>query len=407
MSIVIFVPEHPREIARYRWAALAANGGSGPLQAGLAGVPPGADAILIAPANAVRLTSARLPAKNRRRLTQLAYVVEDSLAADAANLHVVAGPELPGPTGGGQHAIALCERQWMTDALATVRNAGLIPRSMRIETCLPALAAGGWVVVCNGTGGFARTGAASGFGFDAETLTVPPLALRLAIGETKFPPRQIVVRAAAESALPDLPAWSSALRVPVLAGAPWPGLEAGWEASIELLGGDFTQAGRLSRGLGNAVDMMAALRPAAILLALIPLTQLAFTGVEWWNLGSEKQRLLAKMEQDFRATFPDAQQVIDPVLQMRRNLATLRGNSGVADQADFLALAARAAPVLQGSKIKLIKYQQGRLEIDTTFANAQALDNARRTLGGANVQTAATGSAPGILEAHVVLGGDS
>jgi type II secretion system protein L len=149
MSIVVFIPEQPRDLAHYRWAALTGNS-PGPLQTGLAGTPPGADAVLIAPANSVRLTAARLPAKNRRRLTQLAFAVEDGLAADAASLHAVAGPEL----ADGQHAVALCEREWISNALAAVNGAGLTPVSMRVETLLPALDANSWTAIWNGAGGF-------------------------------------------------------------------------------------------------------------------------------------------------------------------------------------------------------------------------------------------------------------
>jgi general secretion pathway protein L len=177
-----------------------------------------------------------------------------------------------------------------------------------------------------------RTGLASGFGFDAAagmdvTGTGTPLSLRLAVGEARFPPQQIVVRPAMGCTLPDLASWSSALGIAVSAGTPWPGMEPGWEQSIELLSGEFAPAGRLAR----LPDLLGSLRPALIVLALIVVAQFALTGIEWWTLRSQKQRLQAQMEQTFRAAFPDAKQVVDPVLQMRRSLAALRGASGVAD----------------------------------------------------------------------------
>jgi general secretion pathway protein L len=392
MSIIVFVPEHPRQSAQYRWAALT-TAGPGPVQSGLAGVPPGADAILIAPASAVRLTAARLPARNRRRLTQLAFVVEDGLAADAATLHAVAGVEL----ADGQNAVALCEREWMAAALAAVRDAGLNPVSMRVETCLPAIETGAWTAVWNGTGGFVRTGPAAGFAFDAEAGGTAPLALRLALGETRFPPRNIVLRPAA-GVLPDVSAWSAALGVPVSEGAPWLGRDAGWEKSIDLMTGEFAAKGRF----GKFPEIVRALRPALMVLALIIVVQFLLTGGEWLMLKNEQRRLHAQMEQEFRAAFPEAVQVTDPGLQMRRNLAALRGAAGVADDADFLALASRAAPALQGTRIKLIKYDKGRLDIDTVYPTPQALDNAKRMLGAASVAAAGAPGANGV-DAHVSL----
>ncbi len=403
MSIVVFIPEQSRDIAHYRWAALssATPGLLGPVQTGLTGTPPGADAVLIAPANAVRLTSARLPAKNRRRLTQLAFVVEDGLAADAASLHAVAGAE----SADGLHAVALCERDWIAGALAAVRGPGLTPVSMRVETLLPALDTNSWVAVWNGSGGFVRTGTASGFGFDADGAGGAPLSLRLAMGEAKFLPRQIVVRpavnAAGSAALPDLAAWSLALGVPVVAGNTWRGLDSGWEKSLDLMTGEFAASGRL----GGMPEILRALRPALVMLALIVAAQFLLTGIEWAKLKNEQHGLQAQMVRDFRAAFPEAQQVVDPALQMRRSLAALRGAAGVADNADFLALAARAAPALQGSRIKLLKYEQGRLEVDTVYPTAQALEQAKRVLGATSVSGGAAGNAGGI-DAHILLTAD-
>jgi type II secretion system protein L len=393
MSIVVFIPEQPRELARYRWAAL--NGSQpGPLQAGVAGVPPGADAVLVAPSNAVRLTSARLPAKNRRRLTQLAFAVEDELAADAASLHAVAGSEL----ADGLNAVALCEREWMEQALAAVRGAGLVPVSMRVETLLPPLDVGAWVAVWNGAGGFVRTGVATGLGYDADPAGGAPLALRLAMGEAKFLPKQIVVRSIATARAPDLAAWSVALGVPVAGGALWPGLEAGWDKSIELMSGEFAPRSRL----GSLPELARALRPALAIAVLIVVAQFVLTGAEWIKLKSEQRRLQTQMVSDFKAAFPGAQQVDYPALQMRRNLAGLRGASGMTDEADFLALAARAAPALAGSRIKLMKYDKERLEVDAVYPSAQALERAQRTLGANAVVSQPAGNDGGI-DAHIVL----
>jgi general secretion pathway protein L len=394
MAIAVFVSEHPRVSAQYRWAALT-PAGIGPMQFGLAGVPPGADAVLIAPASAVRLTAARLPARNRRKLTQLAYVIEDELAADAATLHAVVGTAL----ADGQHAIAVCERDWIAGALATVKDAGLVPVSMRFETCLPLLPTGAWIAIWNGLGGFVRTGAMSGLAYDAEPAGGAPLALRLAIGETRFPPKQIQLRATPGAAPPDVAAWSQALGVPVLEAAPWPGLDAGWDKSLEMLTGEFAPRGRL----GRLREVARAMRPAALVLALIVVVQFLFTFGEWMMLKGEQSRLHEQMVKDFRAAFPEAQQIVDPGLQMQRNLADLRGAAGVADDADFLTLAARAAPALQGTRINLIRYDKGRLDVDTVYASPQALDNARRMLGSAMVKSGDAAPGGGI-NAHILLG---
>jgi type II secretion system protein L len=165
-----------------------------------------------------------------------------------------------------------------------------------------------------------------------------------------------------------------------------------------LLTGEFAPRGRF----GRLPELARAMRPAALVLAIIVVVQFLFTFTEWWMLRSEQSRLREQMVQDFRAAFPDAQQIVDPGLQMQRNLADLRGAAGVADDADFLTLAARAAPALQGSRVRLIRYDKGKLDIDTVYASPQALDNARRLLGVASVKSEDAASGGGI-NAHIVL----
>jgi general secretion pathway protein L len=77
----------------------------------------------------------------------------------------------------------------------------------------------------------------------------------------------------------------------------------------------------------------------------------------------ERRDLEAEREMIFRAAFPEAKTVVDPALQMRRNLADLQRSRGRAAATDFLSLASAAAKDERATP-KRLTYSGGRLEID-------------------------------------------
>jgi general secretion pathway protein L len=154
----------------------------------------------------------------------------------------------------------------------------------------------------------------------------------------------------------DLEAWSRELGVPCEAGARWDGAGAQEAPPIELLQGEFEPPSR-TRAL------LPRLRPALILLgAALALHALATT-VHWAALRLEKSRLQAEMRERFRAAFPQAQAIVDPPLQMRRQLDALHRAAGTARPDDFLVLLGRAAPSVN-ARVSAISYEKSRLVLD-------------------------------------------
>ena len=64
----------------------------------------------------------------------------------------------------------------------------------------------------------------------------------------------------------------------------------------------------------------------------------------------------------FRAAFPEAKVVVDPVLQMQRNLADLKRSRGLAAGDGFLGQLSRAAHE-PGAPAKAIDYANGTLKV--------------------------------------------
>jgi general secretion pathway protein L len=104
----------------------------------------------------------------------------------------------------------------------------------------------------------------------------------------------------------------------------------------------------------------AALATAAVVAALVGLN------VHWGQLNSQKQAMRQAMEQKFRAAFPGTQSVIDPVLQMKRNVAVLRAQSGRSGPEDFVPLLGRFAQAM-GPKgmdaVAALEYREGELKV--------------------------------------------
>ncbi|UCE32574.1 MAG: hypothetical protein JSW68_06670, partial [Burkholderiales bacterium] len=76
--------------------------------------------------------------------------------------------------------------------------------------------------------------------------------------------------------------------------------------------------------------------------------------------------LRAGLEQRFRDAFPEAKAIVDPVLQMRRNLADLRARSGQLGPDDFVPLLTRFGQALGPRAVDAlaaVDYREGRLEV--------------------------------------------
>ena len=126
--------------------------------------------------------------------------------------------------------------------------------------------------------------------------------------------------------------------------------------AIDLLAGDFA---RRSRAAGSLRLPRLAWTLAAVLVVL----QLGLTVADWWRLERERRSLEATRESIFREAFPEARTIVDPALQMRRNLGQLQRARGRASGDDFLTLATTAAKN-DAAPARRLTYAGGRLEID-------------------------------------------
>jgi len=336
------------------------------LQSGIATIstlPKGHDCVAIIAADRVLQVAAAVPAGNRRRWQAvLPFVAEEFTLADPEENHVVPGDALPD----GRRMLSVMDKNWLTQIVEAAHAARLSLRRMVAETFLPALASDSWSMVWDGRDGFVRTGAASGTVLDMGDEHAAPLALRLSLDKAPQLPKKIELNFSYDMPADQrsLPQWSD-LQIPLVAGADWD-----WrrvpipEDALNLLWGEFTPRAKIE-------EWWPKLRPAAYLLLAVLVVEIVGSNIEWAMLALEKSQQTKAMQRTFRATFGESVMLVNPPLQMQRNLAEAKHAAGLPDAGDFLPLLNRAggslATLPEGSVVAM-HYEAGRLDVDIKLA---------------------------------------
>ena len=354
MKLRVFLPPADRPLAstRFAWKLFDARRellrvGEGPLEE----IPRASEVEAVLPAERVLFARLKLPKVNAATIRELLpYAVEDRLLADPNHIHAVAGSR----NARGETIVAVVDRDWLQAMIDALARHGLRPARAFSESALLAGGHGDWHVVWGRGRGMLVDDEGVAATFDAAPGL--PLALRLAVDEAAARgdrPASVRVHSVDDEPLPDLAAWSRDAGVAFAPGSRWDTLAAGEPASTSI---DLLQ-GELSPRAGRAPAIP---RAALWLAGAIATLQLLFTAYDDWRLTRERSELEARREAIFRAAFPDARVVVDPELQMARNLSELRRARGLAAGDDFLARmteAARKGP----APLRSAEYRDGKL----------------------------------------------
>lgn len=358
LRVFLSADEHPQAETSLGWVLLDARGSL--LRAGRsapAEMPRAGEVEAILPASRVLFARLRLPRVNAATIRELLpYAVEDRLLTDPANIHAVAGVK----SASGETLVAVVDRSWLTRALASLSACGL---SARRAACESALLAGGdrdWHVVLGAEQAFLVDDEGASVAFDRAKEPDLPLAVRVALDEAaarSARPHLVRVHAEGGAALPDLARWSEQSGVAFEAGSTWDAIASGGlgRGTLDLLQGlQGTRTARASSRLPRA---------AVALAAGIVVLQFALTAADAWRLSRRHAEATARAETIFREAFPEARAVVDPALQMARNLSELRRSRGLAAADDFLAQATRAAREFPAGSARELRYASGRLDV--------------------------------------------
>ncbi len=359
MVLRLFVPplERPDADAEFGWVLMDRRGdglreGTGPLT----GIPRADEVHAILPASRVLFARLKLPRVNAATIRELLpFAVEDRLLADPSHIHAVAGRT----DSNGETVVAVVDRVWLQAVVDLLARGGFAPTHAWCESALHATQEGRWIVVLGATRNYLLESGGVAVPFDRPAGTDLPLAIRIAVDEARArntAPTEIRVVVEPGAATAEPTAWSEHTGVPVAAmtaAANQRGAPIASDA-IDLLSGDFAPAS--SRFSGVRIP-----RLAVGLACIIAILQVGFSVFDWWRMDSARIALEAERIAIFQSAFPEARTIVDPALQMSRNLAELRRSRGQPASDDFLALATAAALL---GPAKRISYNNGKLDVE-------------------------------------------
>jgi general secretion pathway protein L len=358
MKLRIFLPAAERALPDTRFAWMLFDGKRRVLREGvnaLAEVPRGDEVEAVLPASRVLFARLKLPRVSQATIRELLpYAVEDRLLADPSHIHAVAGAK----DSRGETIVAVIDREWLQGMLAALSRAGLRPTRAWPESTLLAGGRGDWNLVWSPARGMLVDDDGVAATFDHDAGGAFPLALRIALDEAAARgdrPSGVRVHTEGGAHVPDLAAWSAESNVPFTAGSRWEELARAEPArnAINLLQGEFSPRKRGRTRLPRAAIWL------AVAIAVI---QMSLVALDAGRLRHERSRLESRREAIFRDAFPEARAVVDPELQMKRNLAEMRRNHGIAVEDEFLGKLSRAAQE-NGQKARSIQFANGSLVV--------------------------------------------
>ena len=327
--------------------------------------------VVLVPGTKCLLTQVQIPGSNRKKLLRaVPYALEDQLSDEVEQLHFAVGEQDPG----GQWPVVVINRDYLRSLLEVLTQAGLDVAQVIPELLVIPYNAGEISVVVSREIALVRTGAASGFAVDSDNLGVL-LAAQPRDTDAAAPLVHVYVNQ--DSEMPDTSDYDGQVNVETFAASPLgifvQGLETG---PINLLQGEFSRSGEWSRVL-KPWRATAALLVAGILISLL------VTGIDYYRLSLESDRLQARIEATFRKAMPGTQRIVNPRVQLEQELNRLQGTQA---GAGFLVLLGKTGAVLKdvaGVEIGGVNFRAGRLDLDIKVPSLQQLDTLKQSLANA------------------------
>ena len=321
------------------------------------------------------------PASHGTRLQSvLQGLLEDRLLDDPQQLHMVLAPDAEQiARTGGETLVAVCDKQWLRDALAPLQAAGLT-----VQRIVPELSPSDRPVL--------------------QVMGEPEHSQSLlcyAHGVALLPPNTAQWRAFAELSQDDLqiqaePAMvarvqSTLQRQPMLQTAAQRWVKSS-QSAWDLAQGEWAQ-GRAQRAQRQVLAMWQTLAHAPAwkpvrwgVLSLVALQVLGLNALAWRESRALNAQQ-ASLQNILKTTFPSVTLVIDAPLQMQREVDTLQQKSGTASSTDLEPLLAALAVVLPaGQTPTQIHYANQTLRVQGVSLDSNAASLARLKTQGLSLR---------------------
>lgn len=336
-------------------------------------------ATFLVPTLLLLLTEANLPTRQRQRQLQaVPYVLEDALAADVDTLHFALAP-----TQGQTVAVAVVSHEQMQAwerVLASYSQSPLVPDVLTLPWTEHH-----WSIALEAQHALVRTGPYSGFAIELTQLN---LAIELAFAE-HTPPQGITVYCLATQADNESVSQLQGLGVPVTVANQARTVAAVWAQGLtqvlplNLRQGPYRPVSRYRNTW----------RPWRLTAALLAACALVYGGQHWLAY-QQQQRYRVALEQQieavYRETFPDAQRIVNPRIQMEQRWQALQIQARPpTDAAHFLHSLSTISPLLQQTPdlvLLRLEYREAHFVLNVQLASLQALEQLQQRLLGAGLQ---------------------
>jgi general secretion pathway protein L len=335
---------------------------------------------VLVPTDDLWLARADLPAVSRTRLARaVPYALEDWLVDDVEDLHFALGERSDAGV-----ACAVVTRERMDAWLERLAGAGIRPRAVTPDAlALPAPVAGEWTALAAGPQGpvVVRTGPEDGFTLEAEALAAVLSGALAPPGGNELPRR--------------LRLWADGETAPALGEGVEVNVETAREGAMGLLAPRAAGGLNLLQGdYSPREDWMRRLRRWRLPAALAGLALLLHGGLLAWDylaLKAESGALKAEAETLIEEEFPEIGRVVDPRVQVRRVLESLRGSGEVSPFRTLVAAWGEVTAGREGIELQRLDYGDGVLELRAKLADPGQLEALRGDLQEAGIETQVAG----------------
>ncbi len=331
--------------------------------------------IVIVPGEDVVVTEVSLPGQNRQRLlTALPFALEDQLIDDVTDLHFVLGPR----HGNGKYVVSIVNRDRMKMWTEICEELGLRIDVMVPDTMALSTGIGTWTILLEDTRSIARTGVHSGFAVDHSNLN-QLITTTIADAEGVKPERIDIIDCRDININSNDVSLDSGIELHVNSfdrdSLIWLAEHFDYEAPVNLLFGEFSRKEKVKGHLKKWY-------PSAIMLSILLLFNVLTKIIDYVSLNNESQGLSESMVSLYKKTFPQAKRVVNAAVQMQQKLDKLEGQTGNSESS-FSEMLVRVSPILRstpGLYIRSIRYQKGRIDLETDVKNFSALNKLEKNL---------------------------
>ena len=308
---------------------------------------------VVIPASMVGFIPAHLPLGSQNKiLGALAYLVEAGLINAPEETHAVLAEQA------GAHAVvAVIQKSWLKLLLEKLSRAAIFPVRLYPETVLPTSSQNTWVLVNRGHESFLKTSIAQGIPITVESNSdTSPLLLALALKQCE-PTKSPVSIVLYGDPVPQREAWQQQLGIPIISATQQEWFVNDSRPVLNLLQGEFQPSGGVMRRL-------ASFKPVAITFCVLLALHVGLTLLDYGLKASENRQLDQAMLLQYKATFPNANTIVDPTLQMQRNLEELKHGTGEATNSDYIPLLAavtNSIGAVSSERLRGMDYRNNKL----------------------------------------------